>query len=353
MRLDVPPYLACLLAALLLIMLAFLVLRYHRVVVGRLGLRCGVALVWGLSAASALSLLASHALCLGETRTTLDWAGPLRAGVDLLAVAVVLIVLISAALVTIALLPRGRGQGMPVLCVAAPLSALACWVPLSVREPVSPRTMLAVAVLCVACAITGLLLGSRRRVTYALEPAVDGALDAGNGPDASGRYDAAKGIAALSPEAESTECLRHRGCVLDAALGVAVLIVVCALWWLGVRFFEVRTPRPVEQAGEVDRELFEFREGSAIIPYVVLGVSCSGDACDRADVYLAIDPGVYDYFVTAFDEEEILAGCSVSEDASVTYALYDSLCLSEVSPDEVGGDRVPDVPDCYLLGYIF
>lgn len=353
MRLSVQPYLTCLLVALLLIMLVLLALRCHRAVVGRLGLRCGVALVWGLSAASALSLLASHVLCLGETRTTLDWAGPLRVGVDLLAVAVVLIVLISAALVTVALLPRGREQGMPVLCAAAPLSALACWVSLSVREPVSPRTMLAVAVLCAACVITGLLLGSRGRVTYALGPATDGALDAGNGSDASDRHDAAKGIVALSLKEESTECLRHRGRVLDAALGVAVLIVVCALWWLGVRFFEARTSRPVEQASEIDRELFEFRESSAIIPYVVLGVSCSGDACGRADVYLAIDPGVYDYFVTALDEEGILAGCGVSEDVTVTYALYDSLCLSEVSPDEVGGDWVPDVPDRYLLGYIF
>lgn len=353
MRLDVPPYLACLLAALLLIMLALLALRCHRAVADRLGLRRGVALVWGLSVVSALFLLASHVLCLGGAHTTLDWAGPLRAGVDLLAVAAVLIVLVSAALVTVALLPRGRERGMPALCAAAPLSALACWVPLSAREPVSPKTMLAVTVLCVACVITGLLLGSGRRVTYALGPAADGAPDAGNGPEASGCEGASKDMAALSAVAGSTGRPRHRGRVLGAALGVVALLAVCALWWLGVRFFEARTTRPVEQTREVDRELFEFREGSASIPYVVLGVIRSGGAPGTARVFLAIDPGVYDYFVTAFDEEEILAECGVPEDASVTYALYDSLCLSELTPDEVGGDRAPDVPYRYLIGYIF
>lgn len=312
---DVSVYQACHLAGVLLALVALLALCGGCRPASGTGGGRRAGLVWCASVASGAMLLLSHMAYLGNSRGSLDWRGPLRYGVDLTAIGVVLTLFLVAAVCT-RILSR---EGAPSRPVAAPGAALLSWVVLSQRAPVSPEAMLSVGIAGVAL----VLLLVRR----------GGASGAPSGWRAPGGRR-----------------------VLRVLLVAAVAIVACGLGVTGAMLYELRTNRPASRGGEVDYEAFSPVVTKMDVVYVVLSVSSyeRDGRVESADVSLAIDPGLEGHDLVPWGiEDEIRERYGIPEDASIAYALYDELCLTEVAPDEVGGETDPHISERYLMSYVF
>ena len=293
-------------------------------VLGFLGARVRTTLVWALSVAGSLLWLASHALYLAETPAGLFWRGPLRSGVDLIALAAVLAVWLTAAFCA-SHAPSGEGCGNPVSSSSlAPLAASAVMLAIGrAQAPMNLRTLLAVCAGCVLCCYVATLY----------LPSAELAEDAGTD--------------AALPASRPLRTVVFR---VSAALAIAAVV---ALGWLGNQLY-LETNRPVDAYGEVDYDEFDAVQIDLTAEYVVLDADLIEEdgQVAIASFDLAVDPMLMDVpGASCAIRDDLRQRYDLPDEASVLLSIFDDLCLAELDPAELDEGMPLREFDRYYRGF--